>query len=257
MSASKSVRARPSSEAAPTVTLRDRAQALPGGACHQPAATGGRALARLWRVWRLWHCCLGILALFLVFPLYAQTPLPSLLLVASERVTDPRFRETVVLVTRHGGQGAIGVILNRPLDIAVGKLFPALPTRGPAARPLFFGGPVAPKQLIFAYADHSPQGSDSLEVHPGVFLSHTPGLLAQLLRSSPPPTRLRVFAGHAGWAAGQLEGEIARGDWHLLPMDPLPLFTTDTRHLWSQLHRKASEKRTQAPSSLHVALATH
>lgn len=196
-------------------------------------------------------------ALLLPHPLRAQTPLPSLLLVASERLTDPRFRETVVLVTRHGGQGAIGVILNRPLEIPVGKLFPALPSNGPAARPLYFGGPVAPKQLIFAYADRSPQGSDSLEVHPGVFLSHTPGLLAQLLRSSPPPTRLRVFAGHAGWAAGQLEGEIARGDWHLLPMDPTPLFAADTRQLWSELHRKASEKRTQGPSSLHLATATH
>lgn len=200
-----------------------------------------------------------MLALLLCLPcaLHAQTALPSLLLVASERVTDPRFRETVVLVTRHGGQGAIGVILNRPLDIAVGKLFPALPTNGPAARPLFFGGPVAPKQLIFAYADHGPQGSNSLEVHPGVFLSHTPGLLARLLRSSPPPTRLRVFAGHAGWAAGQLEGEIARGDWHLLPMDPVPLFAADTRRLWSELHRKASEKRTRRASTLDLAAAPH
>jgi len=207
----------------------------------------------------LWHRCLGILALLLFLPATprAETPLPSLLLVASERVTDPRFRETVVLVTRHGGQGVIGVILNRPLEIVLGKLFPALPASGPAASPLFFGGPVAPKQLIFAYADRSPGGSDSLEVHPGVFLSHTPGLLAQLLRSSPPPTRLRVFAGHAGWAAGQLEGEIARGDWHLLPMDPVPLFAADTRQLWSDLHRKASEKRTRGPSSLHLAIATH
>ena len=149
-------------------------------------------------------------------------------------------------MTRHGGPGAIGVILNRPLGIALGKVFPALPPGHAANQPLFFGGPLATGRLVFAFGDKPAAGGDRIEVHPGVYLGQTPALLAQLLRSSPPPARLRVFAGHASWAAGQLEGEIARGDWLLLPVDPLLLFVPDTGQLWQTLHRKASERRAGA-----------
>lgn len=192
-------------------------------------------------------------ALCLPAALWAQAIRPSLLLVASERLADPRFQHTVVLVTRHGGPGVIGVILNRPLAISLGKVFPSLPPGGAAGQPLFFGGPVATGQLVFAFGDRPAASSDRIEVHPGVYLGQAPGLLAQLLHRTPPPERLRVFAGHAGWAAGQLEGEIARGDWLLLPFDPALLFAPDTSRLWPELYRKASEKRAAAAPPLRVS----
>ena len=168
---------------------------------------------------------------------------PSLLLVAREQVDDPRFAKTVLLVTRHGARGTIGIILNRPLDTSIDKLFPGLPRDKGPARPLFFGGPLGQEQLIFAFGERSTSEHHTLEVHPGIYLGHAPRLLQQLLRRAPPIAQLRIFVGHAGWAPNQLEREIARGDWYLMPVDPKIVFAEAPLKMWSELHRKASERR--------------
>lgn len=170
-------------------------------------------------------------------------PLPSLLLIASDRIDDPRFQKSVVLVTRHGGRGTIGIILNRPLDVTLTKLFPSLPPAAAGNRKVFFGGPVATGRLVFAFGERQHADKATLEVHPGIFLGHATDLLGRLLRHTPPLAQLRVFAGHAGWAPGQLEHEIARGDWYLLPVDEKPVFTDAPERLWSELHRKATAQR--------------
>ena len=182
------------------------------------------------------------------------SPLPSLLLIASERIEDPRFRQTVVLVIRHGGprSGAIGVIINRPLRLTLRQLFPGIPE--PADFPsLHYGGPVSPENLVYLFRTAQSVPQEVLQVHPRVYLAQSPQLLGRLLHREVAAERLQVFAGYAGWGPGQLEGEIRRGDWLLLPVGDDLLFRTAPRTLWKELHRRASLRSTGG-SALHRPL---
>ena len=184
---------------------------------------------------------------------HAAEPLPALLLVASERIDDPRFRQTVVLVIRHGGprSGAIGVIINRPLRMPLRQIFPGIPE--PSQLPsLHYGGPVSPENIVFLFRTAQTVPPDVLQVHPRVYLAQSPQLLGRLLHRDLPSERLQVFAGYAGWSPGQLEGEIRRGDWLLLPVDDDMLFPNSPQQLWKELHRRATLRKTghgEAPSS--------
>lgn len=164
---------------------------------------------------------------------------PSLLLVASRQITHPSFHEAVVLVTRHGRGGPIGVIVNRPLEIPLKSVFPALAERG--ADSLYQGGPVEPQQLSFLFrGGDAPAGT--LVVAEQTYIARDPSLLSDLLLGLRPHTGLRVIAGYAGWAPGQLENEIARGDWHLLPVDSAALFDRPVTTMWADLYRRATQK---------------
>lgn len=162
----------------------------------------------------------------------------SILLVASRKIDDPRFRRSVVLVTRHGRSAPIGVIINRRLDKHLGDALPNLP--GAEKQPLHLGGPVTPNRVVFLFrGDSSPPGT--IEVVDKVFFGQQASLLADLLAGRHAQRGLRVFAGMAGWAPGQLENEIARGDWFVLPVDAASLFEHPPESLWPDLYRRATQ----------------
>lgn len=182
----------------------------------------------------------------------SSEPLPSLVLIASEQMDDPRFRQSVILVTRHGGarSGAIGVIINRPLRLSLRQLFPNIP-EGPesgAAPSLHYGGPVAPQNLVYLFRTAQQVPSDVLEVHPRVYLGQSPSLLGRLLHRDLRAEGLQVFAGYSGWAPGQLEAEIRRGDWLLLPVGDEILFPKAPQALWKELLQRATQRRIAAPA---------
>lgn len=164
-----------------------------------------------------------------------------MLLIAAPQLNDVRFRETVVLVIRHGRGGPLGVIVNRPLAAKVSDVLRKPATSPLADRPLYFGGPVDTKRLIALYRDSGPQPRESLAVAGGLWLSQSVPLIDTLLGK--PPSAFKLLAGFAGWAPGQLEHEIARGDWYLLPFDEQAVFATDDAGLWKKLIRRASERR--------------
>jgi putative transcriptional regulator len=171
-------------------------------------------------------------------PALAQLRGASLLLIASNALSDPRFAESVVLVTRHGRSPPIGVIVNRPMDSTLGLLFPNLP-ESELKRPLQYGGPVAADQISFLY--RSNEGTeDSIAVAPGVHLGRAGPTLRRLLRGEHPHRGLKVFVGYSGWAFGQLEKEIERGDWYVLPVDEKAIFDQPAANMWRELHRRAS-----------------
>jgi putative transcriptional regulator len=173
-------------------------------------------------------------------PLAAAAPVQSasILLVASSGIKDPRFAQTVIVVTRHGRSPPIGVIVNRPTAATVGQLFPKLP-EGELSRPLLYGGPVATDQVTFLF--RSRQGSDdAIAVAPNVHLGRSGATLRKLLRGEHPHHGLMVIIGYAGWAFGQLEKEIERGDWFVLPMDEKAVFEHPADTMWRDLHRRAS-----------------
>lgn len=163
---------------------------------------------------------------------------PSLFLVADRQLTHPSFRETVVLVTRHGRGGPIGVIVNRPLDVSLDKIFPTLDVK--TRQVLHDGGPVERQLLSYIFRGGKP-AAGTLAVAEKTYIARSSTLLAELLRGDRPHTGLRVVAGYAGWAPGQLENEINRGDWHVLPVDSTVLFDRPIGKMWSELHRRATQ----------------
>lgn len=170
---------------------------------------------------------------------------PAMLLVASPKLDDPRFRESVVLVLRHGRGGPLGVIVNKGSEVTLATVFKKPDDATLAAKPLHFGGPVEPQRLIALYRDPAPQPRDSLLVADGLWMSQSQAMIERVLER--PPESFKIMAGFSGWAPGQLEHEIARGDWYLLPLDQSVLFSADDDKLWATLLKRASQRSASLP----------
>jgi putative transcriptional regulator len=152
-----------------------------------------------------------LLVLGLALPAFGDDaqPMKSILLVARKNLPDPYFRDSVVLVTRSDGPAPVGVIVNRPTDVPLSRVFPDIEGLRSQDEKLFFGGPVMPGQLVVVFRAAVPP-TEAIEVLEGVYMSPSGELLRELLGREPPIEGLRVFAGRAGWAPGQLESEVAR-----------------------------------------------
>lgn len=164
------------------------------------------------------------------------------LLISAGGLYDENFRHTVVLIGEHDAGGAVGVILNRPLEATVEAAVPPLADLvGPGER-VFEGGPVEPNQAVLlaelAHADHL-----DLPVFGSVgFLT---GDVPSEVR--PDVRRARVFIGHAGWGPGQLEAELASDAWIVEDASEDDVFTQSPEALWRQiLERKGPPYTTMA-----------
>jgi putative transcriptional regulator len=161
------------------------------------------------------------------------------LLVASPALLDPRFRRTVVLVTAHGEDGAMGLVLTRPTPAAVAEAVPHLGHLVADGEHVFLGGPVEPS-AVTALAELEDGAEPPVPVFDGV--SFLPADLDEELESA--TRRARVFAGYAGWAEGQLEAELAESAWIVEPALTEDVFCSRPEHLWSEvLERKGGEFR--------------
>jgi len=130
------------------------------------------------------------------------------LLVAHPNMLDPNFRRTVLFISSHEpDDGALGVILNRPLDKHVSDLVTDAPPVGLADVPVFLGGPVGRNQLMFA-AFEWQKGN-------GLKLNHNVNLEEASERIDEDPNSICAFVGYAGWGAGQLEAEMKQNAWLL------------------------------------------
>jgi putative transcriptional regulator len=158
-------------------------------------------------------------------------PLAGKLLIASPAIFDPNFRRTVVLMTAHTDEGAVGLILNRRSETTVEEAVPQLsPLAGPDS-PIFAGGPVNPTgvSMLAEFEDPSEAG---VEVFGNVgFVALEDSLAGE------PPTlgRRRVFAGVASWGGGQLEDELASEDWIVEPARIDDVFTEQPDTLWEDV----------------------
>src|SRR5437870_4894017 len=134
--------------------------------------------------------------------------LAGLLLVAHPNMLDPNFRRTVLFISAHDPEdGALGIIINRPLDKHVADLVSEEPPAGLADVPVFLGGPVGRNQLMFAAFEW--------ENGEGLKLNHNVGLEEASELIGHDPTSIRAFVGYAGWDAGQLEAEMKQHAWLL------------------------------------------
>ena len=161
------------------------------------------------------------------------------LILASPILRDPNFARTVVLIAEHTEEGAMGLVLNRPATSTVGEAVPDLSWLAGDEAPVYVGGPVAETAVIVLAEWDRPELAGALVEGDLGFVGADADQPAQLDGAI---RRARVFAGHAGWGPGQLEGELEEEAWIVEAPIPPELFPDDPATLWSDvLERKGGE----------------
>jgi putative transcriptional regulator len=152
------------------------------------------------------------------------------LLVASPSLVDPNFARTVVFITEHSEEGAMGIVLNRPSETAVESVVPPLAEIA-GGEPVYVGGPVQPEAIVLL-ADFSDPEAAAWIIVADVGLASADVDLDDLAAAV---RRGRVYAGYSGWAAGQLEAEMEVDSWIVEAPLPKELFPDDPATLWSDV----------------------
>ena len=156
------------------------------------------------------------------------------LLVASESMGDPRFSETVIYMIEHDPKGALGLVVNRPVGaMPVAVLLEGLGLDTEEIRgdiPVYSGGPVEPgRGFVLHSTDVMAESSEATGT--GFAVSASPNILRLIGRGEGPEHSLFAF-GYAGWGPGQLDGELARADWFVIPAETDLVFAPDPAASW-------------------------
>jgi putative transcriptional regulator len=158
------------------------------------------------------------------------------LLVSSPALVDPNFRRTVVLIAHHDEDGAMGLVLTRPSEVKVADAVPALELLAAADAVVSVGGPVQPEAFM-VLAEF-----DDLDDAAAPVLGSIGFMPAEAEPEELSIRRMRVFAGYAGWGAGQLEAELDEPSWIVVPAEPGDAFADDPDELWKTvLERKGGK----------------
>lgn len=161
-------------------------------------------------------------------------------LISAKHLKDENFFKTVVLVIEHSASGAMGVVINRPLDLTVWKAlqthFDEIPRTD---RVLYSGGPVEANALLILHnsTDHDQEMGGVLS---DVFVGTSAGIFEQValsLSGEDEVLRFKIFAGYSGWSEGQLEGELKRGDWFTMKASSNYVFGDDPYNIWDDVFR--------------------
>jgi putative transcriptional regulator len=195
------------------------------------------------------HCCRRLLvaAVTIVTPaaiLHAALPtepevagrtsFAGQLLIASPELRDP-FDHAVIMIAQHDRNGALGIVINRPVTRRpIATVLAAIGADAAGVTDsvlIFLGGPVSPN---VAFALHSTEyhGSHTLDIDGRVALSDAAGVLRDIGIGHGPKQSLIAF-GYAGWAPQQLDDELARGAWVAAPENPALVFDTDRAKVWT------------------------
>ena len=155
------------------------------------------------------------------------------LLVASPGLLDPNFRRAVVLITEHNDEGAAGLVLNRPSPAPVAEIVPQLEPLVGDGDQVWVGGPVQPNAVLVLgeFLDPDDAAVPLFGALGFPALDEPEDVAAQTVRR-------RVFAGYAGWGAGQLEDEVDRDDWIVEASRPDDAFTEAPDELWADVLRR-------------------
>jgi len=177
----------------------------------------------------------------------------GVLLVASPQLQDPNFRQAVILLCVHGPDGSLGVILNRQTDVLLSEALPTVTTLKGTSYRLFWGGPVQQTAVVMLFRTTRPP-REARPVLEGVYLGGNPDTLDRVITRPEPTETFRAYAGYAGWAAGQLEAEMATGAWATVMADSPTIFDKDPAELWPDLLEQLIKPRT---ISTHHFLIPH
>lgn len=190
----------------------------------------------------------GLIFLILLFlclagasRLHALAPAKGMFLVAAVQTADPRFHEGVILLIQHDAEGSAGLVVNRTSRLELAKILPPGSRLSGAGVPLAYGGPVEPQALLALVKVRSNPPEPADEVLDGLYVTGV-GVLDEWPDFAAEVETYRAFTGYTGWAPGQLQLEMQRGDWLLAPADVESVLKGDEGQLWSRLHELLEER---------------
>lgn len=178
-------------------------------------------------------------------------PFRSSLLLSMPQLQDPNFARTVVLLCDYGPDGAFGLVINRPTEVAATtmvRLDP--PVVDGNDMPLWIGGPVEPQRGWILLGDEPDVEFKC--IREGLYLSTSPSLLREVLETRPAP-RARILAGYAGWGPGQLDEELSQSAWLMADVDLDIVFDVPAAAMWETAIRRLGAD----PSTLTMGHGVH
>jgi putative transcriptional regulator len=152
-------------------------------------------------------------------------------LVAARDLLDPNFSRTVVLLVDYDSRGALGVIVNRPTEIQAVEFLPGVAGLRERTDTMWVGGPVAMWKAVLLARSTRPLDGARLVLEDIVFTASREALELLIAEGD----EFRLYAGYAAWGPGQLDREIERGGWKILPATANSVFDTSPLELWSRL----------------------
>jgi len=164
---------------------------------------------------------------------------PSLLL-SMPQLVDPNFNRTVVLLCKHSGEGAFGLVVNRPLVMTSCDL------------DVWVGGPVEQERSWILADSGVYEEVPAVPIADGLYLSTSPDLLRRLLEPNPPPNA-RLIVGYSGWGPGQLEAELNASAWLIGDVDRELIFNTPADRMWETAIRRLGAD----PATLQMSRGVH
>lgn len=166
-------------------------------------------------------------------------------LIAAKHLRESSFFKAVVLMLEHNDDGAMGVVINHPMDVSVSSALSKHFDMTKAGQSLLAGGPVEENALLIL---HNSQDYDQEHeaVVPGVYVGTSPDVFERVVDATRDTDdsadfKFRIYSGYSGWEAGQLENEMSRGDWYTVPASADIVFAHEPYDLWenvlSQFHQ--------------------
>ena len=160
-----------------------------------------------------------------------------LVLAAQARVTNPLYRETVLLVAPFGGDRHIGVIINRPTHTTLGSLFPDDAASQQVHDPVYYGGPMRTNALVALVKGDASPGGRSLAIGAGLYLALEKTVIDSVLKSR--PNDGRYFVGLVIWLPGELREELRQHYWHVPSIGPEAVLNAESGRIWRDLVQRA------------------
>jgi putative transcriptional regulator len=157
-------------------------------------------------------------------------------LVASPQLLDPHFVKTVMLLIEYHDGGAVGIVINRPMEVTLGDVEAPDVAIDAVFHPdsVWYGGPVSQNHLLCLYESAGVQLDDATTITPNISLASSEHLLQGRHDGIPFPGEYRVMAGHAEWAPEQLSQELQSGSWLVIPCQEELIFSPNTDAVWKQ-----------------------
>jgi len=182
------------------------------------------------------------------------TSLAPSLLLSMPQLVDPNFNRTVVLLCKHGDEGALGLVVNRPMMTTGVRVNLEPPVKAEHEMQVWVGGPVEPERswILVGSEPDADEALRGMKIASGLYLSTSPDLLRRLFEPTP-PSDIRLVVGYAGWGPGQLEAELQASAWLLSEVDRDLIFNTPADRMWETAIRRLGAD----PAALQMSRGVH
>lgn len=176
----------------------------------------------------------------------AGSPTQGQLLIAKRGMGDPRFRKSVILLLEHDIEGSIGLVINRPSQQRLSIVLSDVGELDIRSDTILLGGPVRLGEMRVLFQAMT-EPDEAWQVFREVYVSGSAAVLRRLVRDGNEVPAFRAYAGYSGWGSGQLEHEILRGDWHILPADIHTVFEVEYDEMWRMLIARVGQRAMKLP----------